>query len=152
MATAFFGHRHFNGAKYHDILFNMVLTLVDKHHEDKFLFGGYGQFDAFAAQTVYEVKKIRPHVKMTLVLPYCPGKIENFTLWEGYDDCIYPPIEEGPIKFAITRRNRWMVKNSDMIIAGVNCSYGGAYDAIKYAQRAHTLVVNLCDLIKEPTT
>ncbi len=33
-----------------------------------------------------------------------------------YDDTLYPPIEEGPQRFAISHRNRWMSKVADVTV------------------------------------
>ncbi|MBQ9081188.1 MAG: hypothetical protein IJY26_00950 [Clostridia bacterium] len=145
MTVAFFGHRDRDYFEYHDKLLDIILDLVDNYDADKFLLGGYGRFDSFAAQTVYEVKKIRPHIKTTKVLAYYPVKAENFYLWKGYDDSVYPPIGEGLPKFAIVRRNRWIVENSDFIVSGIRQKYGGAYTAVCYAKKLKKPVLNLCE-------
>ena len=145
MTVAFFGHRDRDYSKHYDQLFEIVVDLIDNHGADKFLFGGYGQFDFFSARTVYEVKKVRPHIKMTKVLAYYPVKAENFYLWKGYDDSVYPPIGEGTPRFAIVRRNRWIVENSDFIISGIKRECGGAYTAVRYAKKLKKPVLNLCE-------
>ena len=34
-----------------------------------------------------------------------------------YDSTLYPPLENVPYKFAISKRNEWMINESDLIIA-----------------------------------
>ncbi|MEG1529959.1 MAG: hypothetical protein RR405_06335, partial [Clostridia bacterium] len=52
-----------------------------------------------------------------------------------YDEIIYPELEEVPYKFAISKRNEWMVDNADLVIAFVNHHFGGAYSTLQYAKR-----------------
>ena len=51
-----------------------------------------------------------------------------------YDDVIIPPELIGVhYKAAIKARNRWMIDNSDVVMAYTIRDYGGAFDAMKYA-------------------
>jgi len=50
------------------------------------------------------------------------------------------------MKGAITKRNRFMVEQCDLVIAWVNHEGGGAYDALKYAKKLHKDIINLCEL------
>lgn len=43
-----------------------------------------------------------------------------------YDDVVFPPIESVLFKFAISRRNEWMIDKADVVIAYVTHSFGGA--------------------------
>ena len=54
---------------------------------------------------------------------------------EIFDGTIYPDIENVPPRFAIIKRNEWMVKQSDFMIAYVNYPWGGAYKTLQYAER-----------------
>ena len=62
-----------------------------------------------------------------------------------YDESLYPPLENVLPKFAISKRNEWMITNADLIIAYVNHSYGGAYKTLKIAKRRKKKIVNICD-------
>ena len=63
------------------------------------------------------------------------------------DTSIYPPIENVPLKFAISKRNEWMMTNADIIIAFVNRGYGGAYKSLQAAKRRKKKIINICELI-----
>jgi len=54
-------------------------------------------------------------------------------------------LELVPQRYAITHRNRWIVQESDYIIAYVQTSYGGAYEALKYARNKGKQTVNLAE-------
>lgn len=63
------------------------------------------------------------------------------------DTSIYPPIENTPPKFAIIKRNEWMMTNADVVIAYVGREYGGAYRSLQIAKRKKKKIINICDII-----
>lgn len=107
-----------------------------------FFHGGYGQFDHMAASVVWRLKGKYPHIESVLVLPYLDRAVDASI----YDSTTYPPLEKVPRKYAIARRNRWMVENSDVIIAFVRHSWGGAAVTLEYAERKGLRVIQLADL------
>ena len=62
------------------------------------------------------------------------------------DTSIYPPIERVPLRFAISKRNEWMMENADLIIAYITHSYGGAYKSLRVAKRKKKKIINIFDL------
>jgi hypothetical protein len=62
---------------------------------------------------------------------------------EMYDSIIYPEIEDKPLRFAIVYRDRYIVENSDVIISFVQHKSGGAYKAVRYAEKIGKAVKNL---------
>ena len=54
---------------------------------------------------------------------------------DGYDSTVYPPLESVPRRFAISRRNEWMVSESDVVVAYVIRGFGGAPRTLDYARR-----------------
>ena len=98
---------------------------------DKFYLGGYGAFDQMAASVVWAQKTQHPYIASVLVLPYLDRKVIS----EHYDYTAYPPLESVPKRFAISRRNRWMVDNSDILVAYVTHEWGGAAATLEYAER-----------------
>ncbi len=60
-----------------------------------------------------------------------------------YDDTLYPPIEEGPQRFAISRRNKWMVDQARVVVAYIcHENYGGASQMWKLAKVKDKRVVS----------
>ena len=98
---------------------------------DEFYLGGYGGFDHMCAVVLRELKYANPHIRLILVLPYLNSSI----LTDGYDETVYPPLESVPRRFAISRRNEWMVMESDVVVAYVTHGWGGAAKTLKYARR-----------------
>ena len=108
---------------------------------DLFYLGGYGYFDRMAAGVVRELKKKYPHIKSVLVLAYLNREVDM----EYYDETTYPPLENTPPRYAISRRNEWVVAQADTVIAYVIYSWGGAAKTLRYAQRKHKRIVNLAE-------
>ena len=46
-------------------------------------------------------------------------------------------------KFAILKRNEWMVEQANLVIAYVKYSWGGAAKALEYAKRKKKRIINI---------
>ena len=123
---------------------------VKKDEPVRFYLGGYGDFDKISALCCKDLKNELSDVEIILVLPYLSfskdGKIGSLIEDGAYDATLFPPIENVPKRFAISRRNEWMIENSDLIIAFVKNSYGGAYKSLRYAMRKNRKIINLCEI------
>ena len=114
--------------------------------------GGYGDFDNLCAQVCRELKEEFPHIELVYVAPYLTIS-EQFKIKEMHqhglcDSPIYPPIESTPPKFAVLKRNEWMMEQADIVIAYVSHSYGGAYKSPQAARRKGKAIVNIFELLK----
>ena len=98
---------------------------------DLFYLGGYGRFDCLAASVVREQKQKHPQIESVLVLPYLDSTLDT----SGYDGTTYPPLETVPRRFAIVKRNEWMVCSSDVLVAYIIYEWGGAVKTLEYAKR-----------------
>ena len=78
-----------------------------------FYLGGYGDFDSLTASVLKNQKKQHPQIQRILVLAYL-GTRQDVS---DYDGTLYPPLETVPRRFAIPRRNRWMVDAADVVVA-----------------------------------
>ena len=101
--------------------------------------GGYGDFDEICARACRELKQEYDDIEVVYVTPYISlseqAKIKEMQSYGLCDTSIYPPIENVPLRFAISKKNEWMMTNADLIIAYVNRSYGGAYKSLQVAKR-----------------
>ena len=139
MLVTFCGHsRVSNTAAVADALKTVVEELISEG-ADEFYLGGYGEFDSIAAHVVYDLKALHPEIKSYLVIPYLNR--EYYT--KLYDDCIYPPLESVPLKFAISKRNEWMVDQADVVVAHVLYSWGGAAATLNYAKRKKKRIISV---------
>lgn len=91
-------------------------------------------------------QKTHPNISLAFVIPYLTIEYQKKHLLEKekiYDTIIYPPIEDKPLKFAISYRNRYMMEKADIVIAYVTHSWGGAYQSYQHAKRKGKIIFNL---------
>ncbi len=112
-------------------------------------FGGYGSFDLACAQTVHQLKTERIEIRSVFVTPYLTESYQERLkfIQESplYDEIMYPPLECVPPRYAIIRRNEYVVDTCDLLIAHVDHSWGGAYRTLQYALRRKKPVFNLAN-------
>ena len=125
-----------------------ILEILEREVGDgqcEFFLGEYGNFDYFAHACAKKFKAAHPNVKLVFVTPYIDEKyIKSKTEFaDALDTIVYPPIENVPKKFAIPRRNEWMVEQADVVIACVSHSFGGAYDTYKHAKKKGKRIYNI---------
>lgn len=138
MTVTFCGHRHCpDSPELRSWLVSCVESLIAEG-ADRFYLGGYGDFDHIAASVVWKLKDKYPHIESVLVLAYLGREVNA----DKYDRTMYPPIESAPKRFAITARNRWMVANSDVLVAYIVLDNGGAADTRRYAKRKEKRILN----------
>lgn len=58
-----------------------------------------------------------------------------------YDTSIFPPIETVPKRFAISKRNQWMIDEADVVVAYLNNFAGGSGRTMEYAQRKKKRII-----------
>ena len=110
MTCTFFGHRVVS-EEIKDKLKSIVLNLIECYGVDLFYLGNNGEFDRL--------------VLSVIVLAYLNDK-KSTELYKIGEKTLYPEgIERVPLRFAISKRNEWMIKNSDMVVTYVKWS-GGA--------------------------
>lgn len=138
----FLGHRD-TEAEVKPLLEITIRKLIIENQVDTFWLGGYGNFDNYAAQILRKLKAEFPNIQLILILAYSQQlrKFGNLLPFDGFD---YPAeAEAAPYKYAISGRNRYMVKNADFIISYVWKEYGGAYEALKIARNDNKTIINL---------
>lgn len=144
-SCTFFGHRIIN-KDIKDLLTRQIDILIAEHGVNVFYVGNNGQFDHLVAAVLREVKLHNPQISYSIVLAYLPEREKEYNQL-SYTETIYPEgLEYTPPRFAISKRNQWMVQQSDYVIAYVEHSIGGAAQFTEYARKKHKTVINLADL------
>ena len=111
-----------------------------------FYTGGMGEFDELFARTVRSIKRNDRRLRLVLVLPYLTRQAATERAWyeTQYDEILIPAELDGVHpKSAIALRNRWMVDRSSIVIAALRRDYGGAAEAIRYAESTGKEVLRL---------
>ena len=95
-------------------------------------------------RTLKDLKANFPEIELIFITPYLDKNYSKLEFAKyHYDDVIFPPIESVPRKFAILKRNELMVEESDLVIAYVMYSWGGAAKTLEYAKRKKKTIINL---------
>ena len=89
-----------------------------------------------AASAVRRQKENYPHIESVLVLAY----LNTDRGADGYDATVYPPLEKVPRRYAIVKRNEWMVSVSDVVISGVKHGWGGAARTLEFARKKRKVI------------
>lgn len=125
---------------------NIIIDLIENENIKDFYCGGYGNFDNTIASLLKELKSTY-NIKSYLVTPYINPLVEKKLKYikrcNIYDEIIYPELENIPLKFAIKKRNEWIVDHSDIIIAYVDHNWGGASTTLKYAIKRNKYIIRL---------
>ena len=154
MIITFIGHSSLTDR---DAVYSQVKNVMNENitKEDKVLFYcvGYGEFDRLCAEVCREFKKTHSACELIYISPYFTmsyqEKMKYMTDMGLYDSTVYPPLENTHPKIAIIKRNEWMVNESDLIIAYVRHTYGGAYKTYSYALRKNKRIINIFEYSKK---
>lgn len=138
MKCAFFGHRD-APSELRGTLRETVVKLIEEREVTEFYMGNNGSFDRMALSVLKELSEMYPQVNYYVVYAYLPQKDgEDFT------HTLYPEgIEAVPKRFAIDHRNRWMVRQADIVVAYVGRSFGGAAKFVDMAKRRGKDIIDL---------
>ncbi len=145
MIITFCGHSNFSVEQGDERRLLTLLEEISKGHQIDFYFGGYGNFDYFAKDCAKKFKENHHDARIIFITPYLNKWLEDRKDYfeKEYDEIIYPEIERVPLKFAISKRNEWMVTKADYVIGYVFAHFGGAYKTLLYAHRHKKPYFNL---------
>lgn len=118
------------------ILETAIRAIIENKGVRRFYVGNNGKFDLMVARCLARVKLDYPCIDYAIVLAYLPKEnlLENTLYPEG--------MELVPKKYAITKRNIWMIDNSEYIISYAN-HIGCARRFEEIARRKGKLIVSI---------
>ncbi|WP_409967222.1 hypothetical protein RFF05_11445 [Bengtsoniella intestinalis] len=139
MLVTFCGHSRVAHAKEVETWLTEVVGDLINEGATHFYLGGYGDFDSMAFKVVRSFKKTHPNIETTYVKAYLDRDPWNV---DWYDGTTYPPIEIGPARFAIVRRNRWLAETADVVVSYLRYEdSGGAAAMWKHAKRHNKRII-----------
>ncbi len=107
-----------------------------------FYMGNNGYFDFLAYKTMKSLKNKYPYIQVILVSHKLYIKKEEAP--QGYDEIIYPDLENVHFKQSIIKRNEWLINNTDTLLCHVYETYkSGAYRVLKYAEKKGKIIINI---------
>jgi len=121
-----------------------IEKLIRENCVNEFLVGNNGRFDYIAYSVLKELKKDHPEISISVVLAYLPGEKQEYSDYYSENETFLPEdIETGPIRFAIDRRNRWMINHADYVITHVTHGWGGAAKFKELSEKKKKTVINI---------
>ena len=145
----FFGHHDCPGSvkeKLHDTL----IDLIEHHAVDMFYVGRQGAFDAIVRSVLQELVLEYPHIHYAVVLERLPQKLGEFDTSDYSDTMLPEGIESIHPRYAISWRNNWMLKQSDIVVTYITHSWGGAAQFAEKARRQGKTIINISKLSTQP--
>ena len=141
MVCTFFGHKD-TPKEIEPTLRSTLIDLIENKNVNVFYVGNNGNFDAMVRHQLEDLSQTYP-ITYSVVLAYLPGKKNEY---DDYTNTILPEgIETVPKRFAISYRNTWMIKQSDVVLTYVTHTYGGAWQFKAMAERYRMPVIELSE-------
>lgn len=147
--VSLFGHREIDYPfEAVERLEELVTDLCLRKKYVEFLIGRDGEFDRIAASVIRRITKdfAFGNTALTLVLPYMKAEYrENMESFHEY----YTNVEiceasaNSHFKAAIRIRNHDMIDRSDLVACWIEHNSGGAYEAMRYAQKKKIKCIDL---------
>lgn len=138
------GHRVVEDYGIEEKLYELFWELLRTKEYVEFYLSRNGDFDILAASVIKRLHKNYrdDNSVMILVLPY---PVKDYEYYDDYYDEIIIPDELHGVhpKAAITERNRWIVANSDMLIAYIRNKSGGTATCVRMAERLRRTVIKI---------
>lgn len=139
----FFGHKDADSS-ISPRLREAITKLMLEQGVTDFLVGNNGKFDYIVYKTLKDIKQEYPDITYSVVLAYLPGEKTEYENYYAEEETLLPDgIEVGPARFAIDRRNKWMVEQADYVITHVTHSWGGAAKFKELAEKKGKTVINI---------
>ena len=139
----FFGHREVT----HNIREELKATidkLITEDNVTEFYVGHQGQFDGMVYSVLKELKAKYPQIRYIVVLAYMPD--EHIKEMYGEDTLFPDGLESVPRKYAISKRNDWMIQQSGIAVCYVYKITGGA---AKFRERGIKKKLEVIDIFKK---
>ena len=140
MVCVLFGHRDCPDDVREDLK-KTIRKLIDDGGVKEFFIGNNGGFDAMGQSVLAEICREGVVIDYTIVLSR-----QNEEPLNGENRAtLFPDGQERhPRRFAISKRNEWMLKRADVLIVFVRHPFSNSYKMLKKAQARGIRVINLC--------
>ena len=141
-ACTFFGHRDCPSS-IKPKLRETLIDLIENHAVDMFYVGQQGAFDAMVRSVLKELVSVYPHINYAVVMERLPPKRDEFDTHDYSDTMLPEGIETIHPRFAISWRNKWMIRQSDYVVTYITHSWGGAAKFVEIAENQAKQIIRL---------
>ena len=137
MICTFFGHRDAE-LSLQDLLYATIQELVEKG-VDRFYVGNQGNFDRMARVALQKISHKYPFIRYSVVLAY----LSDGDMLKEYPTVFPEGLETALPRFAIDKRNRWMIQKADIVVAYCRNRGGSSEKYVQLALKKRKTVINL---------
>ena len=141
-ACTFFGHRDCPSS-IKPKLCEVLIDLIENYAVDMFYVGRQGAFDAIVRSVLKELVLVYPHINYAVVLERVPPMRNELAACDYSDTMLPEGIETVHPRFAISWRNKWMIKQSDYVVTYITHSWGGAAQFAEMAAKHGKIIFSL---------
>lgn len=145
MTCCFFGHKD-TPLNICEKLEAAIEELITENGANRFLLGNQGNFDMITFNILREIKLKHPDISYCVVLAYMPTGKAAGSLYDYGETLLPEGIESVHPRFAISWRNKWMINESDTVVAYVTRTWGGAAKYVEIAAKKRKNIINLAML------
>ena len=142
MICSFFGHKDTPSSVYPKLM-DTLKALITNRGVTSFMVGNQGGFDSMVLKALRELKQVYPHICYNVVLAYMPGEKQEYEFYDPTETFLPEGIESAAIRFSISWRNKWMVRESQLVVSYITHSWGGAAQFVEYAEKQGKVIINL---------
>ena len=145
-ACAFIGHRDCSES-IREKLFLEIENLIVNENVDTFYVGTHGRFDRLAYEALCELET-KYEIEIKAVLAYL-NREDDFTYYDTAKTVFPDCLTKTPPRFAICKRNDYMLRNSDFLICCVDNPFSNAYEIVLKAIKKNKKIINLGSFVVE---
>ena len=138
-SCTFFGHRDCPDT-IKPRLREVLIDLIENRNVDMFYVVNQGRFDVIVHSVLRDLQHKYPQINYAVALVYMPGKQTEYNDYS--DTMLTEGIETVHPRFAISWRNKWMLKESDYVVTYITHTWRGAAQFAESAKRQKN-VINL---------
>ena len=136
----FFGHRDVPD-RIALLLRELLIYIIEKKGTTHFLVGNQGKYDQMVLRVLISLLGEYPDLKIEVVLAYLPRK--PLSLGKSVSSFVPDALESVPPRFAIDKRNRWMIDHSSI---AVTYTWKPGGNAVKYKELAQKKGLTIFEL------
>ncbi len=139
-SCCFFGHKNCPD-RIKARLLSTIESLIIEKQVRRFYVGSQGSFDRFAYEALCTLEN-RYQIEFYVVLPYLNRPVE-FPYYDMQKTIFPDVLTKTPARFAIRKRNSYMIQQSNYIISYINDPYSNTYPNMEEAFKKKKHIINL---------
>ena len=118
---------------------NAIINLIENEAADTFYIGTHGNFDIMSCARMKELATIYPYIKVFSVLSYMPTSRSGIA--DMADTILPEEVAAAFPRYAIIKRNQYLIEKSDTVIAYVKRNFGGAAKSRDFAVKKKKRII-----------